>query len=334
MDGKRDTGTEASAFVTDLSRRHWPGYLLVWLVVFLLFLLLYLIARRVVINEIRYHAQGVAIATAAGVDPESLDDIRTEMDMEKMSFKRIQKLMDRIEEQNPDVRYIYLMRRAGKENAKDTDYEYVVEETEVDENGNGVIDAEESTNPPGTPYDASDWPAMVNAWYSPGADEDISPDPPYPDLMSGYAPIRNAADETVAIVGVDVLARTVGMKLLVLQVVIVSVGILMSLLTTIVIRSYYKQRRLTAERDALIHQLQEALSRVKTLSGLLPICASCKKIRDDKGYWERLEIYLTDHTDVSFTHSVCPDCLKKLYPEQYDKLKRKGLLRYVREGSK
>ena len=69
------------------------------------------------------------------------------------------------------------------------------------------------------------------------------------------------------------------------------------------------------ERQNLINQLQEALAKVKTLSGLLPICASCKKIRDDKGYWNQIESYIRDHSDAEFTHSLCPECAKKLRSE-------------------
>ncbi|MEW6303883.1 MAG: response regulator [Verrucomicrobiota bacterium] len=66
------------------------------------------------------------------------------------------------------------------------------------------------------------------------------------------------------------------------------------------------------DREQLILELEEALSQVRTLSGLLPICASCKKIRDDRGYWNQLESYLTRHSGVEFTHSYCPDCEAKL----------------------
>ena len=69
------------------------------------------------------------------------------------------------------------------------------------------------------------------------------------------------------------------------------------------------------ERTRLIRELQEALANVKTLSGLLPICASCKKIRDDKGYWNQIETYLRTRTDATFTHGICPECSKILYPE-------------------
>jgi len=71
------------------------------------------------------------------------------------------------------------------------------------------------------------------------------------------------------------------------------------------------------ERDRFIYKLQEALSKVKTLSGLLPICSSCKKIRDDKGYWNQIEDYIREHCPADFSHSVCPVCAKRLYPEFY-----------------
>jgi len=64
-----------------------------------------------------------------------------------------------------------------------------------------------------------------------------------------------------------------------------------------------------------VKKLQAALDRVKQLGGLLPICASCKKIRDDKGYWNQLEAYITTHTDAEFSHGMCPDCIEKLYPD-------------------
>jgi len=69
------------------------------------------------------------------------------------------------------------------------------------------------------------------------------------------------------------------------------------------------------ERDQLISKLQQALNEVKKLGGLLPICASCKKIRDDKGYWKQIESYIREHSEAEFSHSICPDCVKKLYPE-------------------
>jgi len=69
------------------------------------------------------------------------------------------------------------------------------------------------------------------------------------------------------------------------------------------------------EKEVLIGKLQVMLSQVKQLSGFLPICASCKNIRDDEGYWNQIETYIREHSEVQFSHSICPDCAKKLYPE-------------------
>jgi hypothetical protein len=72
------------------------------------------------------------------------------------------------------------------------------------------------------------------------------------------------------------------------------------------------------EREKTLQELHCALTEIKTLSGLLPICASCKKIRDDKGYWNQIEGYIQKHSEAEFSHSICPECAKKLYPEEYE----------------
>ncbi len=72
------------------------------------------------------------------------------------------------------------------------------------------------------------------------------------------------------------------------------------------------------ERERLIAELQDALTKVKTLSGLLPICAFCKNIRDDGGYWHQVEAYIKEHSEANFSHGVCPDCAKEHYPEYFE----------------
>jgi hypothetical protein len=74
-------------------------------------------------------------------------------------------------------------------------------------------------------------------------------------------------------------------------------------------------------REELIANLQKALADVKTLSGMLPICAWCKKIRNDEGYWQKIEAYMKSQLDLNFTHSICHDCAKKEYPELYPQIK-------------
>jgi sigma-B regulation protein RsbU (phosphoserine phosphatase) len=77
-------------------------------------------------------------------------------------------------------------------------------------------------------------------------------------------------------------------------------------------------RRMVEMQDALaakIEELRQAFDQIKTLRGILPICANCKKIRDDQGYWNQVEVYVRDHTEAEFSHSICPECIKILYPE-------------------
>ncbi len=84
----------------------------------------------------------------------------------------------------------------------------------------------------------------------------------------------------------------------------------------VIIHDITKRRQ---AEEALLREkekLQDALAKIKTLSGMLPICASCKKIRDDKGYWNRIEKYIESHTDALFTHALCPGCMDKLYGDE------------------
>lgn len=85
-----------------------------------------------------------------------------------------------------------------------------------------------------------------------------------------------------------------------------------------IIRDVTERIQAAAEKERLIAELQKSLTQVKTLRGLLPICSNCKKIRDDEGYWNKIESYIKTHSEAEFTHSICPECAKKLYPELYD----------------
>ncbi len=84
-----------------------------------------------------------------------------------------------------------------------------------------------------------------------------------------------------------------------------------------------QQRRMTEEREHVLLEREAALEQVKILRGFLPICASCKKIRDDKGYWNQIETYIRDRSEAEFSHSICPECATKLYPDiDFDSEKR------------
>ena len=80
---------------------------------------------------------------------------------------------------------------------------------------------------------------------------------------------------------------------------------------------YRSSSMLRTEHEALLEEkanLEQALTQIKTLRGLLPICANCKKVRDDQGYWKQIESYLHEHSNAKFSHGICPDCAKELYP--------------------
>jgi PAS domain S-box-containing protein len=83
---------------------------------------------------------------------------------------------------------------------------------------------------------------------------------------------------------------------------------------SIIARDITRRWQLEQERENLIRELQEALSKVKLLSGLLPICANCKRIRDEQGNWQQVERYVHEHSQADFTHGICPQCAKELYP--------------------
>lgn len=84
------------------------------------------------------------------------------------------------------------------------------------------------------------------------------------------------------------------------------------------------RKNIEKEREELIVKLQKSLDTIKVLSGIIPICASCKKIRDDKGYWTQLEAYIAKHSEADFSHGICPECAAKHYPEFFAKIAKKG----------
>lgn len=80
-----------------------------------------------------------------------------------------------------------------------------------------------------------------------------------------------------------------------------------------IVRDITERKRLEKEKEELIASLTQTLEKVKVLSGLIPICANCKQIRDDRGFWSQVEVYIRDHSEAEFTHSICPACARELY---------------------
>ena len=80
-----------------------------------------------------------------------------------------------------------------------------------------------------------------------------------------------------------------------------------------------ERKQVEQDRENLIMELRGALENIRILKGLLPICINCKKIRDDQGYWNKIERYIAEHSEAEFTHGICPECARKLYPEVFEK---------------
>ena len=83
------------------------------------------------------------------------------------------------------------------------------------------------------------------------------------------------------------------------------------------------RKKVELDKEAVISELKKAVSEVKSLRGILPICSFCKKIRNDEGYWDQVEVYVQKHSAVDFSHGVCPNCLQKHYPEEFEEVMEK-----------
>mgnify|MGYP000966091024 FL=1 len=95
------------------------------------------------------------------------------------------------------------------------------------------------------------------------------------------------------------------------------------------------QRKMTEEkREKALLDRERALEEARVLRGLLPICSSCKRIRDDQGYWTQLEQYISAHSDADFTHGICPECIEKLYPEVYCRIISKSDTKHLQPNEK
>ncbi len=113
------------------------------------------------------------------------------------------------------------------------------------------------------------------------------------------------------------LERLLNISFVIVIVLALSVLVISSMSVVKEKRRLTERKRAEDEREKLIAELQNAVAEVKTLSGLLPICSSCKKIRDDQGYWNQIEVYISGHSAAKFSHGLCPECAKKLYPKYF-----------------
>ncbi len=121
-------------------------------------------------------------------------------------------------------------------------------------------------------------------------------------FTSGHSEVKNLVSEILQAFSVSMLPW----------------GLAFMILSALLGVFWGKIKQADKEKSVVIAELQKALKKVKTLSGFLPICASCKKIRDDQGYWNQIEAYISEHSEAEFSHGICPECAQKLYPDIYN----------------
>jgi hypothetical protein len=146
------------------------------------------------------------------------------------------------------------------------------------------------------------------------------------DVVEIYVPLISGGQVLGAFeIYYDITARKIQLDKLLSRSSVIVFTLAFILATVIVLllfkenKTIVERKRAEAEREKLIKELQDAIARINKLNGLLPICAHCKKIRDDKGYWNQIESYIREHSEAEFSHGICPDCAQKLYPEFFVK---------------
>jgi hypothetical protein len=154
---------------------------------------------------------------------------------------------------------------------------------------------------------------LANMVKKEGDTEDGTP-PPY-DVVETYIPfmVENTFKGAFEVY-VNVAEQMQRLEALFWRFYIIFSLVICILLILIVVFSF-RMDKATREREQIIIELKDALAEVTTLRGIIPICASCKKVRDDKGYWNQIESYIRDRSEADFSHGMCPECAKKLYPD-------------------
>jgi methyl-accepting chemotaxis protein len=316
----------------------------------------YVRAMDNLMRSLRSRLQNSAALLSQSVDARTLDGIRSPADVNQSAYTETLAKMRRVRRTNPDIAYLYLMRKEGDE------VHFVLDTDET-----------EAQAMPGQVYDEAT-PLLRAGFVEPSVDDELVEDE-WGVFLSGYAPLLHGDGRYL--VGLDMRANEVRDKLAELRMtglVSLFASTLLALLFALFLSRGLTRRidtmsrqcrelaagrydvriegrafdefddlaeafntmaemlgrtrrelertvqELRDSRDSLeervgqrTEELQLMLKKMNVLSGLLPICSSCKKIRDDQGYWKQVEHFVAEHSQAQFTHGVCPECLHKLY---------------------
>lgn len=258
--------TENKAFL--FVRRYWVAMAVPSLLVCGFFLFLYSGFKQAIIEEVRNYARFAATAASFELRSDDVATIRGPEDVAGETYQRLQQILEKYRAASQDISYACILRRSSAPHAKSSDYVYVMD---LPPRTNRIAGWEGDGlrfELPGTPMDASPYPAMINAWQAPDADKDVSPSPPYPDVLSGYAPIRDSNGQTVAIVCMDITERKILQKLRNVWAVVLVGGTAVGLLISVVITLYCRYREVLHQVQKMNVELQHRHVQMKELSSL------------------------------------------------------------------
>lgn len=266
-------------------------------------------------NKLSEEAMQQALIAARAIDQKRLQNLQgNSADLNSKDYIRIKEQLIQIRQAHPKCRFLYLIGRRND----GTVFFY------LDSQLPNSIDYA----PPGLPYEeVSEEYLKV---FDTGIQRTVGPiKDRWGILMTSLVPIySHETNDLIAILGMDIDAKDWRREIISQALLPMSLSISIMLLI-IVLVLINRNRRIVRfqfeEKKKYASELKLTLQHVKKLQGLLPICASCKKIRDDKGYWNQIELYIEDNSDVQFSHGLCEECSEKLYGQEtwYKKIKKK-----------
>ena len=146
-------------------------------------------------------------------------------------------------------------------------------------------------------------------------------------LLETYVPITRGKETIGAFeIYYDITDLKVSLEQVAARLNFLVVGVALLLMVFVLISAFYasqslrQQQLAEEEKDKLIEKLKTALGEIKSLQGILPLCSYCKNIRNDKGYWEKVDVYLQLYSSANISHSICPECVKKYYPDEFEEI--------------
>ncbi len=326
----------------------------------------YVRAMDNLMRSLKSRLQNSAALLSQSIDARGLDRIRSPEDVERDAYKEALEKMRRVRQTNPDIAFLYIMRK------NDDEVRFVLDS-----------DPTEAQALPGRVYEQAP-PEMLRGFFEATVDDELVEDE-WGVFLSGYAPLVHGNGRYL--VGIDMRADEVRSKLAELR--MTGFASLFASLLLALIFALYLSRGLTRRIAALSAQcrelamghfnaritgrtfdefddlsetfntmsvkleqaraeqtkaiaeleqaratleqrvekrtreLQESIDRMNVMRGLLPICSSCKKIRDDQGYWKQVEQFVSEHTEARFSHGICPECALRLYGDIYERIAKK-----------